>query len=427
MNTLVSIGTNAAYFFSVAVTLWPHAFTPPGRCPTSRPPRVVITLVVLGRWLEARARGGTSEAIRRLVALQPRAPRAWPSRAASATCRSARSCAGDLLRVRPGERIPVDGVVVEGASTVDESMLTGESLPVDKAPGATGGRRHRQPHRDASPSGPPGWGATTVLARIVRLVEEAQGSKAPIQRLADRVASVFVPVVLGIAALTFVGLVLWRPRAGASSTRSPTRWRVLVIACPCALGLATPTAIMVGDRPRRRARRADPERGGAGACCTASTPWSLDKTGTLTDGPPGGHRRGRRRPASTTDDCAGPGRRGRAGLRASPRRGDRDRGQGPAASRCRRCASSGRAGAGRGGARRAGPGRCSATSALMDESRGRAGACWRSRAPAARPARTERRLRGGRGRAARAHRGGRRAAAGGARGGGRAPPAWAST
>jgi P-type Cu+ transporter len=242
MNTLVSIGTNAAYFFSVAVTLWPHAFMAAGAMPYFEAAALLMTFLVLGRWLEARARGGTSEAIRRLVALQPRTARlAEPGGERDVPIGAI--VPGDLLRVRPGERIAVDGLVVEGASTVDESMLTGESLPVERGPGApvVGGSINRTGTFTFRATR---VGRDTVLARIVRLVEDAQGSKAPIQRLADRVASIFVPVVLGIAALTFGVWMLWGP--------APTFFHaltnavgVLVIACPCALGLATPTAVMV--------------------------------------------------------------------------------------------------------------------------------------------------------------------------------------
>jgi Cu+-exporting ATPase len=242
MNTLVSIGTNAAYFFSVAVTLWPHAFMAAGAMPYFEASALLMTFLVLGRWLEARARGGTSDAIRRLVALQPRSARlAGPGGDRDVPIVDV--VPGDVLRVRPGERIPVDGLVIEGASTVDESMLTGESLPVEKGPGAAvvAGAINRAGTFTFQATR---VGRDTVLAQIVRLVEEAQGSKAPIQRLADRVASIFVPVVLGIAALTFGAWMLWGP-APAFFYALTNAVGVLVIACPCALGLATPTAVMV--------------------------------------------------------------------------------------------------------------------------------------------------------------------------------------
>ena len=282
MNTLVSIGTNAAYFFSVAVTLWPHAFMAAGAMPYFEASALLMTFLVLGRWLEARARGGTSEAIRRLVALQPRTARlAQPGGERDVPIGEV--VPGDLLRVRPGERIAVDGEVVEGASTVDESMLTGESLPVEKGPSApvVGGSINRTGTFTFRATR---VGRDTVLAQIVRLVEEAQGSKAPIQRLADRVASVFVPVVLGIAALTFGTWMLWGP-APAFFHALTNAVGVLVIACPCALGLATPTAVMVatgrGAELGVLIRSAEVlemlHRTGAVV---------LDKTGTLTVGRP---------------------------------------------------------------------------------------------------------------------------------------------
>jgi cbb3-type cytochrome oxidase maturation protein len=242
MSTLVSIGTSAAYLFSVAVTVWPHAFSRHGAMTYYDVSAVVITLVVLGRWLEARARGRTSEAIRRLMTLAPRTARVIRD-GTEADVPTADVRVGDFVRIRPGERVPVDGVVTEGASTVDESMLTGESLPIEKTPEArvfagtvnrTGGFVFRAAR----------VGSETTLARIVTLVAEAQGSRAPIQRLADRVAGVFVPVVLVIAALTFVAWWLLGP-APAGLLALTNAVAVLVIACPCAMGLATPTAIMV--------------------------------------------------------------------------------------------------------------------------------------------------------------------------------------
>jgi len=242
MSTLVSVGTNAAYFFSVAVTLWPHAFPAHGAVMYYDVSAVVVTLVVLGRWLETRARGRTSDAIRRLVSLAPRTARVVRD-GSEADVPTSEVRVGDFVRIRPGERVPVDGVVTEGASTIDESMLTGESLPVEKAPeskvfAGTVNRTGSFLFRAAR------VGSETALARIVQLVAQAQGSRAPIQRLADRVAAIFVPIVLGIAALTF--LAWWavgpEPAALFALTNAVA---VLVIACPCALGLATPTAIMV--------------------------------------------------------------------------------------------------------------------------------------------------------------------------------------
>ena len=243
MSTLVSIGTNAAYFFSLAVTLWPHVFMPAGGMTYYETGAVVITLVVLGRWLEARARGRTSEAIRRLVRLAPRTARIVRE-GRELDVPTTEVGVGDLVRIRPGERIPVDGVVLEGASTIDESMLTGESLPVEKTAESrvvagsvnqTGALLFRATH----------VGSETTLARIVRLVEDAQASRAPIQRLADRVAAVFVPVVLVIAGATCLAWLAFGPEPRLPMALT-TAVAVLVIACPCAMGLATPTAIMVG-------------------------------------------------------------------------------------------------------------------------------------------------------------------------------------
>ena len=243
MATLVSLGTNAAYLFSVAVTLWPHTFMALGAMTYYETAATVITLVVLGRWLELRARGRTSDAIRRLVSLAPRTARVR-RQGTEVDVPTADVVVGDVVRIRPGERLPVDGEVIEGASTVDESMLTGESVPVEKAPGARviGGTVNRTGSFLFRVTR---VGAETTLARIIRLVEEAQGSRAPIQRLADRVAAVFVPIVLGIAALTFAAWWLLGPEPAVLYALT-NAVAVLVIACPCAMGLATPTAIMVG-------------------------------------------------------------------------------------------------------------------------------------------------------------------------------------
>jgi len=282
MNTLVSIGTNAAYFYSVAVTLWPHAFMAAGGMPYFEASALLITFLVLGRWLEARARGGTSEAIRRLLALQPRtARRVDPGGEHDVPIDQV--VPGDLLRVRPGERVAVDGAVVEGASSVDESMLTGESLPIAKGPGATviGGSINRTGTFTFRATR---VGRDTVLAQIVRLVEEAQGSKAPIQRLADRIAAVFVPIVLGVAALTFVVWLLWGPEPAFFHALT-NAVGVLVIACPCAMGLATPTAVMVATG-RGAQLGVLIKSAGALEVLHRVQVVVLDKTGTLTVGRP---------------------------------------------------------------------------------------------------------------------------------------------
>jgi Cu+-exporting ATPase len=242
MSTLVSLGTSAAYLFSVAVTLWPHKFPQHGAMTYFDVSAVVITLVVLGRWLEARARGRTSEAIRRLVSLAPRTARIVRD-GAEVDVPTDDVQVGDFVRIRPGERVPVDGVVTEGASTIDESMLTGESLPVDKTLDSkvlagTVNRTGSFVFRAAR------VGSETALARIVKLVADAQGSRAPIQRLADRVAAIFVPIVLALATLTFLAWWIFGPAPSVLYALT-NAVAVLVIACPCAMGLATPTAIMV--------------------------------------------------------------------------------------------------------------------------------------------------------------------------------------
>jgi Cu+-exporting ATPase len=280
MSTLVSVGTNAAYFFSVTVTLWPHVFPMHGAMLYFDVSAVVITLVVLGRWLEARARGRTSEAIRRLVSLAPRTARVVRD-GAEADVPTAEVRVGDFVRIRPGERVPVDGVVMEGASTLDESMLTGESLPVEKAPeskvfAGTVNRTGSFVFRAAR------VGSETALARIVQLVAEAQGSRAPIQRLADRVAAIFVPIVLGIAALTFLAWWALGPEP-ATLFALTNAVAVLVIACPCAMGLATPTAVMVATG--RGAELGVLVRSAAALELLAGVDVVVfDKTGTLTVG-----------------------------------------------------------------------------------------------------------------------------------------------
>jgi Cu+-exporting ATPase len=280
MSTLVSIGTTAAYAYSAAVTLAPHAFTGHAAVTYFDVSAVVITLVVLGRWLEARARGRTSEAIRRLLALAPRTARVVRD-GVERDVPTTEVQVGDLVRIRPGERLPVDGLVVEGASTVDESMLTGESLPVEKTPetrvfGGTVNRTGTFLFRATR------VGSETTLARIIKLVEQAQGSRAPIQRLADRVAAVFVPIVLGLAALTFAA---WWLLGGAPLLALVNAVAVLVIACPCAMGLATPTAIMVGTGRGAEIGVLIKSAAALETLHRADTV-VFDKTGTLTAGRP---------------------------------------------------------------------------------------------------------------------------------------------
>jgi Cu+-exporting ATPase len=243
MDVLVAMGSSAAYFYSIPVTialtlgsatLGGHVYFETAA--------VIITLIKLGKLLEARAKGQTSAAIKKLMGLRAKTARVVRD-GVEVDIPIEQVQAGDVVIVRPGEKIPVDGIVIEGRSAVDESMLTGESLPVDKKPGdevigATINKQGRLKFEATK------VGAETALAQIIRLVQEAQGSKAPIQRLADQVASVFVPVVISIAFITFL---VWWFVVGVGFTPAMIRMvAVLVIACPCALGLATPTAIMVG-------------------------------------------------------------------------------------------------------------------------------------------------------------------------------------
>ncbi len=253
MDTLVSLGSTAAYLLSVAQTFFPQIV---GSMTSYDSAALIITLIFLGKYLEARATGQTNEAIKKLAGLQPRTAHLL-RHGQELELPIEQVHVGDELLVRPGEKVPVDGIVLSGISSVDEAMITGESIPVEKSQddkliGATinqhGLLRMRATH----------VGTNTVLASIIRLVEQAQGSKAPIQRLADTISSIFVPIVLIIAALTFIGWAIigninpLLVHAMGMNSQSP--WitaliaaiSVLVIACPCALGLATPTAIIVG-------------------------------------------------------------------------------------------------------------------------------------------------------------------------------------
>jgi Cu+-exporting ATPase len=284
MSTLVVVGTTAAWAYSVFVTMYPEIIHEAGLHPEAYfdTSALIIGLILLGRWLEARAKGRTTGAIRRLIGLQATSARLVRGDVEEdVPLESVRP--GDLLRVRPGEKVPVDGVVAEGASAVDQSMLTGEPIPVDRGPGDevigatinTTGTFVMRATR---------VGRETALARIVELVRKAQGSKAPLQRLADRISGVFVPVVLAVGALTFV---IWF--AGGPEPRLTLALAafiaVVVVACPCAMGLATPTAVMVGTG--RAAEAGILIRGGEaleGAHRVDTV--VLDKTGTLTLGRP---------------------------------------------------------------------------------------------------------------------------------------------
>jgi Cu+-exporting ATPase len=249
MNTLIALGTSVAYAYSAYVTLFGALVggTEETYFDTSA---TIIALILLGRVLEARAKGSASDAIRALMGLQPRTARILRD-GVETEVRAADLAVGDAVRVRPGERIPTDGVITEGRTGVDESMLTGESLPVEKGPGdgVFGGTVNLTGALTFTATQ---VGGGTALAQIIRLVQAAQGSKAPIQRLADRVAAVFVPAVLAAAALTFGVWALWGPHPSGSLAMLNTI-AVLIIACPCALGLATPTAIMVGTSAGARA------------------------------------------------------------------------------------------------------------------------------------------------------------------------------
>jgi Cu+-exporting ATPase len=282
MNTLIALGTSAAYGYSVAATLVPNAFTAAGATPVVYfdSSAAIITLILLGRVLEARAKGRTSEALTRLIGLQAKQARVIrDGRELDISVEEVKI--GDIVIVRPGEKVPVDGVILEGTSSLDESMLTGESVPVDKGPddpviGATLNKTGYFRFKATQ------VGADTALARIVRLVEEAQGSKPPIARLADQVAAVFVPIVIAVALLTF-GLWLALGPAPAFTRALLNFVAVLIIACPCALGLATPTSIMVGIG--RGAEHGILIRSGAALeQARALTTVVLDKTGTLTKG-----------------------------------------------------------------------------------------------------------------------------------------------
>ncbi|AWB07566.1 copper-transporting ATPase (plasmid) [Azospirillum humicireducens] len=278
MDLLVALGTSAAWGLSLYLMLTAHDGHEPHLYFEAS--SVLITFVLFGKWLEARAKGQTAAAIRALMDLRPATARLRRD-GVETEVPVERVRVGDPVVVRPGERIPVDGRVLEGSGGVDESMLTGESLPVDKEPGArvTGGSINGDGLLVVETTA---VGTETMLAQIVRMVEGAQASKAPIQRLVDRVSAVFVPAVLAVAALTLAG---WWIVGGDLEAAIVTAVSVLVIACPCALGLATPTAIMVGTgvAARHGILIKDAE---ALERAHALTAVAFDKTGTLTEGKP---------------------------------------------------------------------------------------------------------------------------------------------
>jgi len=289
MFTLISIGTGAAFLYSALAALIPGVLPGSFRGPHGEPPvyfeaaAVITTLVLLGQVLELRARSRTASAIRALLGLAPKTARRLRADGTEEDIPLDAVAPGERLRVRPGEKVPVDGVVIEGSSFVDESMLTGEPVPVEKAEGSrvTGGtvngagsflmRAERV-------------GSETLLAQIVRMVSEAQRSRAPVQRLADRVASYFVPAVLLVAAVTFVLWAVWgpEPRMVFALLNAVA---VLIIACPCALGLATPMSIMVGVG-RGAAAGVLIRNAEALEVLEKVDTLVVDKTGTLTEGRP---------------------------------------------------------------------------------------------------------------------------------------------
>ena len=282
MNTLVMIGTSAAFGYSLISTFAP-ALLPPGSAHVYfEASATVITLILVGKYMESIARGRTSEAIKKLVSLQAKTARVIRGEQAHELPID-QVVPGDVIQVRPGEKVPVDGVVMTGSSFVDESMITGEPMPAEKAEGSevvggtinkTGSFRYRATR----------IGGDSLLAQIIRMVEDAQGSKPAIQALADKVVSVFVPIVLGIAAITFGVWLMWGPEPSMAFALI-NAVAVLIIACPCAMGLATPTSIMVGSGKAAENgilfRKGDALQSLQDVDIVA-----LDKTGTLTLGKP---------------------------------------------------------------------------------------------------------------------------------------------
>ena len=285
MNTLIAAGTSAAFAYSIVATFAPQVFESVEGLDAAvfyDTSSAIIAFVLLGRLLEARAKGSTSDAVRALIALRPQTARVLedgqefeiPVRAVQL---------GDIVLVKPGEQIPVDGEVVEGASAVDESMLTGESVPVEKHPGDSvfGATMNAMGALQVRATA---VGSDSALARIIHLVEQAQGSKAPIQGLADQIAAVFVPIVFGVAALTAAVWYLFGPDP-ALTFGILNAVAVLIVACPCALGLATPTAIMVGTG--RAAQHGILIRDAEALQLARKIDTViLDKTGTITEGRP---------------------------------------------------------------------------------------------------------------------------------------------
>jgi Cu+-exporting ATPase len=276
MDLLVAMGSSVAYFYSLALLLYP----PLGNHVYFETSAVIITLIKLGKMLESRTKGKTGGAIRKLMGLRPKTATILEN-GKERDIPVSLVTVGNTVIVRPGESVPVDGTVIEGESSVDESMLTGEAIPVDKGPGSqiAGGTINVEGRLKVEATR---VGKDTALARIIRLVQEAQGSKAPIQALADRVAAVFVPSVIGIAFLTFI---LWWAIGGQFVPSMIRMVAVLVIACPCALGLATPTAIMAGTGKGAEQGMLF-KNSEALEMATKLDTIVLDKTGTITIGKP---------------------------------------------------------------------------------------------------------------------------------------------
>ena len=285
MNSLVAVGTTAAFAYSVVATFAPRLL-PEGTVNVYyEAAAVIVALILLGRFMEARAKGNTSEAIRRLVQLQAKTARVRRGGTAQ-EIDIAQVRAGDVVEVRPGERIPVDGLVLEGSSFVDESMISGEPVPVEKTVGAeiVGGTVNQN---GALAFEATKVGADTLLAQIIRMVEQAQGSKLPIPALVDKITMWFVPAVMGAALITFAVWLIWGPSSMSSalSLALVNAVAVLIIACPCAMGLATPTSIMVGTG-RAAQMGVLLRQGQALQQLRDAKVVAVDKTGTLTKGRP---------------------------------------------------------------------------------------------------------------------------------------------
>ena len=285
MDTLVALSTSIAFLFSLFNTLFPQAWSERGLEPHVyyEAASMIVAFVLLGKTLEERAKGSTSSAIRKLMGLQPKTARLVEADGTEREVPIAQLRPGNRVGVRPGERIPVDGVLIEGASYVDESMISGEPLPVGKSSGdrVLAGTINQ---KGAFVLEAQAVGTATVLARIVEMVQQAQGSKAPVQRIVDRVSAVFVPTVIGLSLVTFV---VWMAVGGTAVLTSAllSAVSVLVIACPCALGLATPTALMVGIGKAAERHILIKDAYALENLCHVDTV-VLDKTGTLTEGRP---------------------------------------------------------------------------------------------------------------------------------------------